>query len=80
MSKIIIYTSKNSFFSEEAKRYFKERNLEFDEKDVAEKENLEEMEKISEQSAVPVISLNGNVIVGFNKEKIQKTLDQAAQG
>lgn len=57
------------------KQFLKEHNIGFEDIDVSKDENaLEEMIKKTGQMAVPVIEINGETIVGFDKEKILKIL------
>jgi len=58
-----------------AKSYFKEKNIDFTDYDVsANQEKAQEMVKISGQMGVPVIKIDDEIIVGFNKEKIEKLI------
>jgi len=59
-----------------AKDFLKENNIEFEAKDVAEDEaaRAELMEKTG-QLGVPVLDIDGTVIVGFDKEAISKALN-----
>jgi len=58
-----------------AKAFFQEKGVEYEEKDVTHDEALqEEMIKKSGQFAVPVIDIGGQIIVGFQKEKIEAAL------
>lgn len=58
-----------------AKKYFNSKNIEFTELIVAdEKENREEVFRVSGQRSVPVIDINGEIVVGFDREKIDKAL------
>ncbi len=57
------------------KEFLKEHNVEFEEIDVAsDKKAAQEMIEKSGQLGVPVIEINGEIVVGFNKEKICKIL------
>lgn len=57
------------------KAFFKERNIEFEEIDVsANIKAQKEMIEMSGQTTVPVVEINGEIVVGFNKEKICKLL------
>lgn len=54
-----------------AKAFFKENNLEYVEKDVVTDEVArDEMIKKSGQLGVPVIDIDGSIVVGFNKPQI----------
>ena len=78
MTKPIIYTTLTCPFCKMAKAYFKDHGIEYEEKDVTHDEALQqEMIKKSTQFAVPVIDIGGQIIVGFQKEKIEAALEAA---
>jgi len=78
MTKPIIYTTLTCPFCKMAKSYFRDRGIEYEEKDVTHDEALQqEMIKKSSQFAVPVIDIAGTIIVGFQKEKIAAALASA---
>jgi len=57
------------------KTFLKEHSIEFEDIDVSQdKKALDEMVKKSGQMGVPVIDIDGEVIIGFDKEKISKAL------
>ncbi|HNU96730.1 MAG TPA: glutaredoxin domain-containing protein [Candidatus Portnoybacteria bacterium] len=58
------------------KGYLKERNIEFEDIDVS--RNLEAQKEMIERSGqygVPVADINGEIIVGFNQERINQLLN-----
>ena len=58
-----------------AKEYFKQNNVKYTEVDVEDNEHAaEEMIEKSGQMGVPVIEIDGEIIVGFNKNAIEKAL------
>jgi glutaredoxin-like YruB-family protein len=58
-----------------AKEYFKSKNIKYKEVNVQEDHKAaEEMIEKSGQMGVPVIEIDGKIIVGFNKPEIEKTL------
>ena len=58
------------------KEFFKEHNIEFENVDVAENAQArEEMIKKSGQMGMPVVEIDGQIIIGFDKEKISKLLN-----
>jgi len=58
------------------KEFLKEHNIEFEDINVAEdKKALEEMVEKTGQMGVPVIDINGEFVVGFDKEKISQLLN-----
>jgi glutaredoxin len=53
----------------------KERGIPFHEVDVTKSEsNLQSLKRKSGQTGVPVIDVNGTVVVGFNRPKLDKAL------
>lgn len=72
---IKIYTTTTCPYCVMAKDYFKEKGAEYEEHNVVEDRNAyEEMVKKSNQMGVPVIDINGIIIVGFNKAEIDKAI------
>ena len=74
-SKIEIYTTPSCAYCHMAKEYFKSKNLPYEEYDVM-KDVQKRQEMITEtgQMGVPVIKINGKVVIGFNKGKINELL------
>jgi glutaredoxin 3 len=57
------------------KEFLKQHNIEFEEFNVAEDEKArEEMIQKSGQMGVPVIEIDGKIVVGFDKERIVELL------
>ena len=57
------------------KEFLKEREVEFEDIDVSEdKADLDEMIEKSGQTSVPVIEIDGQIVVGFERDKIIKLL------
>ena len=58
------------------KEFLKEHNIDFEDIDVSRNEGfLKEMVEKSGQMGVPVIEIDGQFVVGFDKEKICKLLN-----
>ena len=73
--KVTVYSTPTCPFCIRAKQYLKENNIQFTEIDVSEEhEKAQEMINKSGQMGVPVIEIDGQIIVGFDKEKIKETL------
>lgn len=73
--KVIVYSTKTCPYCRLAKEFLKQNNIEFTDYDVGEnREKLEEMIKKSGQMGVPVIDIDGEIIVGFDKERIKQVL------
>jgi len=75
MKNVTIYTTPTCHFCHAAKAYFKENKVEFTEKDVTTDPSFQQeaMSK-SGQMGVPVIDIDGEVIVGFNRVKLGELL------
>ncbi len=59
-----------------AKDFFKENNIKYTEVDVgADREKADEMIKKSGQMGVPMIEIDGEIIIGFDKKRISELLD-----
>ncbi len=75
MVKVKIYTTSTCPYCDLAKNYFKENKIEYTEINVESDEKAaKEMVEKSEQMGVPVIDINGKIIVGFNKEAIEELI------
>ena len=72
---IKLYSTPTCVYCKTLKEYFQNYNIDFKEVDVSkDQKELEEMVKISNQMGVPVLDINGEVVVGFDKVKIDKLL------
>ena len=72
---VTIYTTPTCGYCTVAKKYFRENRVAFQEYDVSrDKRRADEMVHKSGQMGVPVIDINGKVIVGFNKSEIERSL------
>ncbi|MBI2552757.1 thioredoxin family protein [Candidatus Uhrbacteria bacterium] len=73
---VIIYSTPTCPYCKQAKQYFKEHNVQYEEKDVsADSAAQAEMTKKSGGfMGVPVIDINGTIITGFDKPKIEAAL------
>ena len=76
MSKsVLIYSTPSCPFCVRVKQFLKENNIPFTDYDVGSNEDkADEMLKKSGQMGVPVIDIEGEIIVGFDKEQIKKSL------
>ncbi len=72
---ITVYSTPTCPFCVRAKQYLKENNVQFEDIDVSEnQEKAQEMIKKSGQMGVPVLEIDGKIIVGFDKDKIKEEL------
>ena len=76
MAKTIkVYSTPTCPYCTMAKNYLKEQNIAFEDYDVSkDQEKAREMVDLSGQMGVPVISIDGTVIVGFDKPKIDSAI------
>lgn len=75
MNKVIVYSLPTCGYCQSAKKYFKNMGVEFTEVDVdKDPEAQKEMIVKSGQFSVPVIDINGKIIVGFQKSAIDALL------
>ena len=73
---IKVYSTSSCPYCETLKQYLKEHNIEFEDIDVSQnKEALDEMVQKSGQMGVPVVDIDGQIVVGFDKEKICELLN-----
>jgi len=76
MKRVIIYTTSWCPFCEAAKNYLKEKGVPYEEKNVEIDLNArEEMIQKSGQLGVPVIDIEGRIIIGFSPEEIDEALN-----
>lgn len=72
---IIIYSTPTCLYCTMAHDYFAGKGLKFTEYDVsADEDKAREMVEKSGQEAVPVLQINGRILVGFNRELVEATL------
>ena len=70
-----IYSTPTCPWCKKAKEYFKKNKIKFTDLDVSEDDKArDEMIEKSGQMGVPVIDINGKIIVGFDEDKIKKAL------
>ena len=71
-----IYSTPTCHWCHKAKDFFNENNVEFTDIDVTQDQSAaKEMVEKSGQMGVPVIDINGEIIVGFNEPLIVDLLD-----
>jgi len=72
---VTIYSTPTCSYCNLAKDYFRKNNIPFSDYNVAQDlQKADEMVKKSGQMGVPVIDINGRIIVGFNETEIQRAL------
>lgn len=76
--KVKIYSSPICSFCLAAKEFFKEKGIKYTDFDVASNEKYKkEAIKKAGQIGVPVIDIDGQIVFGFDKEKIEEILENA---
>ncbi len=74
--KVLIFTTPTCSWCKRAMKYFRAHNIKFKQIDVSKDPvAARDMQKMSGQMGVPVIKIGKDVIVGFDKPKIDKLLD-----
>ncbi len=74
--KIKIFSTPTCVYCLTLKEYLKNKNIEFEDIDVSKDEKaLNEMIEKSGQMGVPVVDIDGEIIIGFDKERIDKLLE-----
>ncbi|MEM2192488.1 MAG: Uxx-star family glutaredoxin-like (seleno)protein [Candidatus Hadarchaeales archaeon] len=73
---VVIYTTPTCPFCKMAKDFLRQNNVSYTEINVAEDQNAAmEMIKKSGQMGVPVLDIDGEIIVGFDREAIKRALN-----
>ena len=73
-----IYSTPTCPWCKKAKEYLKGKGIEYQEINVAgDMKAQEEMIDKSGQLGVPVIDINGNIVIGFDQEEIDKQLSKS---
>ena len=76
VKKVKIYSTPSCVYCKMAKDLFKKHNIEYEEHDVAsDSKAREEMVYKSHQLGVPVIDIDGEIFVGFDRSVLAKALD-----
>ena len=79
MKNVTIYSTPSCHFCHMAKEFFKENSIAYTEHDVAaDMEQRKQMVEKSGQMGVPVIQIDNDLIVGFNKPKVAELLGLTA--
>jgi len=73
--KVLIYSTSTCPYCIRAKQFLKDNNIIFEDIDVSVDQAAgEEMIRKSGQMGVPVLDIAGEIIVGFDKERIKQAL------
>ncbi|MDD3776781.1 MAG: glutaredoxin domain-containing protein [Actinomycetota bacterium] len=80
MKKVIVYSTSACPYCSQVKDYLRRHNIEFSDIDISvHPEKLSEMAEKSKQVGIPVIDFMGKIIVGFEKEEIDRAIQELDQ-
>ncbi len=75
MKNVKIYTTPTCVYCRMTKDFFQKHNVQYEEYNVVNDEKArEEMIEKSHQLGVPVIDVEGEIFVGFNRPELERTL------
>ncbi|MCX6740665.1 MAG: glutathione S-transferase N-terminal domain-containing protein [Candidatus Parcubacteria bacterium] len=74
LKKIAIYTTPTCPFCHQAKEYLDSKKITYINFDVSDPKNAQKMIDKSGQMGVPVLDIEGKIIIGFDKAAIDKEL------
>lgn len=75
MKSIKIYTTSTCYWCQVAKEFFKKNRIKYKEIDVTFNPIAQfELIKKSRQIGVPVLDIDGQIIIGFDRDQIEKAL------
>ena len=75
MKSVKVYSTPTCPFCLRVKQYLKDNSVEFEDIDVsADQARIKEMVQKSGQMGVPVVDIEGDIVVGFDKGKIAEKL------
>ena len=73
--KVTVYSTPTCPYCVRAKQFLKDNSIEYDDINVAvDHQKAQEMVEKSGQMGVPVIDIEGEIIIGFDREKIKNSL------
>ena len=75
MKKVTIYSTPSCTYCHKAKEFFKEKGIKFEDHDVsADAARRTELIDLSGQMGVPVITVDNDLVIGFNKPVLSQLL------
>lgn len=75
MAHVTVYTTPTCGYCKMTKAFLQEHDIPYEEKDVSADQALaDEMMAKSKQMGVPVIDIDGQILVGFDQEGLKKAL------
>lgn len=81
MSKVSVYSTQNCPYCRMAKAFLEKNGIQYESIDVgADRSAAEKMIKISGQRGVPVITVDDEIIVGFDSQRLNELFGKAGEG
>ncbi len=75
MPQVILYTTPTCTYCKSAKAFFEEHGVDYEEIDVSQDiQKAQELIEKTGQTGVPVIEIDGEIIIGFDKRRLAKAL------
>ena len=75
MTNVKIYTTPTCVYCKSAKEFLRKNKIKFEEIDVSKNQkSAKEMIEKSGQLGVPVIDIDGQIVIGFDQEKLEELL------
>ena len=72
---VTVYSTQSCVYCNAAKKFFSEKGVSYTEHDVGnDLARREEMIKKTNQMGVPVIDMDGQIVIGFDQRKIEEIL------
>ena len=79
--KVTVYSTPTCGYCHQAKQFLSERGVNYTDIDVSrDREAAEQMVNLTGQMGVPVIVIDGEVIVGFNRPRIEQLIAKGGNG
>ena len=74
-AQVTIYSATWCAFCHAAKDYLDKKDIKYIDKDIdSDRANAEEAVKLSGQMGIPVININGQIVIGFDRPRIDAAL------
>lgn len=76
IKKVKVFSTPNCDLCEQTRRFLTEKGIDFEHVDVTrDQDGLQEMRNLSRGArSAPVVSIGDKVVVGFNKEELEKAI------
>lgn len=74
--RVIVFSTPTCTYCNTAKKYFREKRIQFKDVDVSrDTAAARDMVRRSGQSGVPVIDIDGKIVIGFDRPRIDRMLE-----